>query len=188
VNAIDDPVSTLAEIDQARERTRASLRSIWFPLVLFGAATLGAAAFAALYPKWIGAYWLVAYTGCFIAVGRYYAARVDRIGVVGESDRRYVRAWLAFPVALLVVGGVAGSTGGEPAAVAAEAALVGAWYLMIAWWERSSIMAVLGVAVAVIGAVLAAIDATQLVALANLVIGAVLVAAGVYALGREEAP
>ena len=49
-------------------------------------------------------------------------------------------------------------------------------------------MAVLGVAVAVIGAALAAIDPPQLVALANFVIGAVLVAAGVYALGREEAP
>ena len=130
MNAIDDPVSTLTEIERAGATTRASLNSVWYPLVLFGAASLGAAAVAVLDVKWIGVYWLLAYGACFLAVRRYAVARASRIGV-GELDPRGV-LWLAFPLVLILAGTVAGAAGGVRGLVMANAVVVGAWYLLIA--------------------------------------------------------
>jgi hypothetical protein len=188
MNAIDDRVSTLTEIERVRARTRASLNSIWYPLVLFGAASLGAAAVAALDVKWIGVYWLLAYGACFLAVRRYAVARAGRIGV-GELDPRGVRLWLAFPLVLIVAGTIAGTVGGVRGLVVANAVVVGAWYLLVARWVGSTLMAVLGIAVIAVTAVLAAVvDPDRLIAVANLAIGAVLLAGGLYAHSRDESP
>lgn len=188
MNSIDNATATLAEIEQIRARARSYLRSLWYPLVLFGAASLGAAGIAGLDARWISVYWLAAMAVCFVAVSRYYAARARRIGVQGDPGQRYHRFWLWFLPMLLVAGSVAGTLGGTPAALAAEAAVVGASYLAIARWEHSALMAVLGLVVAATGVALAAIDPAHLVALANLCIGAVLVVGGLYALSREETP
>jgi hypothetical protein len=188
MNSIDDVSTTLAEIEQIRERARTGLRSIWYPLVLFGAASLGAAGVAGLDARWVSAYWLAAWVACFVAVGRYYAARGRRVGIHGDPGRRYLRLWLWSLPALFVVGSVAATLGGTPAAFAAVAGVVGASYLMIARWEHSALMAGLGLVVAATGAVLAATDPAHLVALDNLCIGAVLVVGGLYALSREATP
>ncbi|MGD0712676.1 MAG: hypothetical protein ABSB24_00610 [Gaiellaceae bacterium] len=62
--------------------TRTRLRSLWYPLVLFGAAALGAAGVAGADSKWVNAYWILAFVACFVAVGRYYAARGRRVGIL----------------------------------------------------------------------------------------------------------
>jgi hypothetical protein len=188
MNSIDDATATLAEIDEIRARARSCLRSLWYPLVLFGAASLGAAGIAGITSRWISVYWLAAMAVCFVAVSRYYAARARRIGAHADVGQRYHRFWLWFLPALLIAGSVAGTAGGTPAALAAEAAVVGASYLAIARWEHSPLMAALGLVVIAIGVALAAADPRHLVALANVAIGAVLVVGGLYALSREETP
>jgi len=188
MNVVDDPVSTLAEIKRVRRRTRAGLYLAWYPLILYGVASLGAAAVAAADVRWVGAYWLLAYVACFAAVRRHARARAERVGVGGTPDKWSIRLWLAFPLVLFVAANVAVNLGGLPAAVAATSAVVGAWYLLVAWWERSALMAVLGVAVTAVGVVLAAVDPARIVAAANLAIGAVLVAGGLVARSRAEVP
>ena len=188
MNSIDNASTTLAELEQIRERARARLRSLWYPLVLFGAAALGAAGVAGIDSKWVTAYWVLAFAACFVAVGRYYAARGRRVGIHGDPGRRYLRFWLWFLPMLFVAGTAAGTLGGTPAALAAQAGVVGASYLAIARWERSGLMAALGLVVAAIGALLGATDPAHVVTLANLCMGAVLVVGGLYALSREETP
>jgi len=189
MDAIDDPAERLAEIDDVRRRTRAGLYLSWFPLVLYGVVSLGAAALAAVSTKYVGAYWFVAWIVCFVAVGRYAAARADRIGLGGSPNRRYTRLWIGFFVVLFVAITVAVNIGGgAPAIVATSSVLLCAVYLVIARWERSMLMAFLGIAVAVSGVTLAALDPPYLVALANLAIGVVLIAGGLYARSLEERP
>jgi len=186
MNSLDDPVSTLAEVDEVRRRTRAGLYLSWFPLVLYGVVALGAAALAVVSTRYVGLYWFIAWIACFVGVRRYAIERADRLGLGGTPDPRYTRLWIGFFVALFVAVTVAINVGGTPAVVAATSILLGAAYLVIAQWERSGLMAILGVAVAVSGVALAALDPTYLVALANLAIGVVLIAGGLYARAAEE--
>jgi len=45
---MSDPAATLADVERVRERTRLDLHSSWYPMVVVGAAALGAAGIAGL--------------------------------------------------------------------------------------------------------------------------------------------
>jgi hypothetical protein len=183
---MSDPAATLADVERVRERTRLDLRSSWYPMVVVGAAALGAAGIAGLAQRWLGVYWLAAFTACFVATGRYYRARSLRVGV-DASGRTYVALWLGFLVALLLASSIADALGEPRASLAAQCAVIGVLYLLFGRLQPSRVLGGIGVGVIVLGAGLAVTDPGHDAARANLCLGAALVLGGLYELSREDA-
>lgn len=182
---MSDPAATLADIDRVRERTRLDLRSSWYPMVIVGAAALGAAGIAALAERWLGVYWLAAFCACFVATGRYYRRRGLRLGV-GVSGRMYAAAWLVFFALLTLAASIAASLGGPRASLAAQCAVIAVFYVVLGVLQPSRVLGAIGLGTIALGAGLAVVNPAHEAAVANLCLGAALVLGGLYELSRED--
>jgi hypothetical protein len=173
---------TLAEIDRATARTRAALRSIWYPLVVYGALTLATGALDGFASATVAAvFLLVGLVAAVIAVNRYYAGR----GVDAGGGRAYLRLLVAYVVGSIVAGGIAANLGGEGAALVAQAIVFLAFYLALARLAHSVLLAAIGVGFLVLCGTLALAGPAHEVAIAQFVLGAALVVSGLYARERD---
>jgi hypothetical protein len=166
----DEAARTLMSIRSTRERTRADLRSYWYPLVIFGVLTLLSTPFFDLWDgAGAGVFWLVAAPAGMAAVARHYRRREFRAGLTVASRPYVVTAacLLTACFALGFGGGIAGNADvasfGPPLAVAVA-------YVVFAWLERSVLLALLAFALAGLTVALALADvarANQIVAAAD---------------------
>lgn len=136
-----DAVDVLQQVESLRRQASTVLRAFWFPLVVFGTLTLAS---APVQWAWrgpaIAAYWAVAGPLGGLAIGLYYRARELRVGLSRSAT----------PYVLTAVGILAGAfllpgfTSGDLQEVVSTFA-VAAGYLVLAWFDRSRILALLGV-------------------------------------------
>lgn len=157
VEAASDPrTETLAELRRLRRRTRGTLRSVWFPLVLFGALSIVSAPFYAIGGAAVGVFWLLAAPAGIVVTSRYFHRRERRLGLEGAAAP-YVATGIAMALAAWLTGALGGggdvSTYGPPLAIAAGT-------LVFAALDRSAQLAAVAAALlAVAGAVaLAGLD------------------------------
>jgi len=133
-----DASDLIQRTERARRRTRSILRAGWFPLILFGALTIGSASVAEAAPgRVLGLYWLVGAPLATLVTALWYWRREEALGVSGEG-----RAHVAAGVALLVAASAVGWLGhGEPLGYAAVTLVIGAGYAVFAYLDRSRVMA-----------------------------------------------
>jgi hypothetical protein len=87
-----DAIELIGSAERLRRRTRAIDRTVWFPLFVLGALTLGSAPICRtdgfFYPfePW-NLYWLVAGPAAYAAIAGYYLFRDRSTGVGGEWGR-----------------------------------------------------------------------------------------------------
>ena len=173
---------TLDEIDRLRRTTRADLGSFWFPLVLFGALTLGGVAVGLVFGDLaIAFWWAVAGPGGGALTAFHYRRRECAIGV-----RRFAVPHMA-TAAGMIVGCFALSalTSGRLQEVAAAFA-VAAGYAVFAVLDRNRVLAAVAGAVLAVAVAALASGIEHPGAVAWTVIGAAMVATGVAARRREH--
>jgi hypothetical protein len=140
---------TIERVQELRLRTRGSLVSFWFPLLVFGSLTLGSLLVIAFANgPLIGVYWLVGGTLGGIATARHYRRRERAIGLESEPAP-YVAVGLAVIVGCLLSGAIAGALEADRAAALVPSFVIAAGYAAFAWLDRSirlaAIAALLGV-------------------------------------------
>lgn len=149
-----DAATVLADTRSIRRRTRASLRALWFPCVLFGALALLSAG-----PSWryggpaLGIYWALAAPVGIVITSGYYRRRERRVGLEAPVLPALVG------VAVIVVGcfgtGILGGMLGVPTLSAAGPPLaISSGYLIFAWLNRSPVVAATAIALATLDIVL----------------------------------
>jgi len=143
----DDAASTLRQLDEVRQKTRAAVHPAWFPMLLFGLLGLASIPFSAIGDgAGSGFFWLVAGPTGGYATSRYYRNRARSIGV-GIRGGAYIVLGAALFLAAWVSGAITESAGAPMLAIA-----VG--YVGFARLERSwpvaAVAAALGVAAVVV--------------------------------------
>jgi hypothetical protein len=147
----DDPALTLQQLDEVRQRTRATVHPAWFPLLVFGSLGLASIPLGFVGDgAGTGLFWLVAGPAGGYATSRYYRNRAVSLGA-GVRGRAYKVLGFAIFVAAWVSGVVTGSAAGPMLAVA-----VG--YLAFARLERSRPVAAVSVVLGVAAVVVAVTD------------------------------
>jgi hypothetical protein len=185
--AADEHAATLAELERVSERTRATLRSFWYPLVVIGALTLGAGALKSFASATVlGIYWLLGYSASFLAIGRYYAVRARRVGVA-EDARPYVAFWIAFVFASFFLPTIAARIWSYNAAYVTESLIIAIGYVALARLQRSILLALVGAAIGAFGVVVGIARPAHEAAVWYFGVGAVLVLTGLYAREHDEA-
>lgn len=179
---------TLTSIRATRKRTRADLRSYWYPLVVFGVLTLLSTPF---FEIWDGAgaglYWLVAAPAGIAVVARHSRRRELSTGLA-PAPRPYIVTAVCLVAACFALGfggGIADEPDvanfGPPLAVAAA-------YLVYAWLERSVLLVVLACALAGLTVALALGDVARAIQIVALADGASFVLVGLLARTRSPSP
>lgn len=171
----------LDEIARVRRRTLQPYRPLWYPLVLFGALSLGAAPLYVLAPSATSAYWLVGTIVAWIAIGRHYARRGRSVGVGRpRGARRTSLHWWAVWLAIALVGTVGASMHSTATVVAGVAGVLGAGYGWIAWRARDGVLTAMGAALAGAGVAVAVVEPRHPYTVLMLAIGALLSLTGLY--------
>jgi hypothetical protein len=178
----DEAVNTLDQLTALTEQTRRELQSLWFAIVLFGALTLLSLPFLSI-GDGVGAavYWAVAAPVGIFAIGWHGRRRVQAVGV-SRAPLPYLATAVGVTVACFVLPFVVSQRfQGVSAAYA-----VAAGYVIFARLERRGVIAVLGLAIAVIPtvAVLASVRDADVVTWAF--VGAVLVLSGLAIRRRDS--
>lgn len=130
MNANEELAATLREIDEVRQRTRAAVHPVWFPMLLFG--VLGLLSIPFLFVgdgAGAGLFWLVAGPAGGVATARHYRSRALSVGA-GMRGGAYAAVGAAIFVAAWVAGALTHSSAAPMLAVAAG-------YLAFAWLDRS---------------------------------------------------
>jgi len=147
----DELATTLRQVDQVRERTRAAVHPAWFPLIVFGVLGLASIPFSFIGEgAGIGLFWLVAGPSGGFATARYYRNRAISLGV-GMRGRAYMALGIALFLSAWVAGFITESAAGPMLAVA-----VG--YLGFARLDRSWPVAAVAAALGVAAVVVAVVD------------------------------
>ncbi|MGI8593301.1 MAG: hypothetical protein ACR2ML_02860 [Solirubrobacteraceae bacterium] len=136
---------TLAELAHLRSRTRGTLRSFWFPLVLFGGLTLASAPLYAIGGAAVGVFWLVAAPAGIVATSRYYRRRELRLGIEGPTA-----PYVATGIAIALAAWLTGALGGEEVSTYGPSLAIAAGTLVFAALDRSAALA--GVAAGLVAA------------------------------------
>jgi len=145
----DELAATLRQVEDVRQRTRAAVHPVWFPMLLFGLLGLASIPFGFVGDgAGSGLFWLVAAPAGSVATSRYYRNRAGSVGV-GVRGQPYWILGAAIFVAAWVGGAATGSAAAPMLAVA-----VG--YVGLARLERSwpvaGVAVVLGLAAVVVAA------------------------------------
>jgi hypothetical protein len=179
---------TLTSIRETRKRTRAELRSYWYPLVVFGVLMLVSTPFFKLWDgAGVGAYWLVAAPAGMAAVARHYRRRELDAGLA-TAPRPYNVVAVCLVAACFALGFGGGIAGNDDVASFGPPLAVAVAYVVYAWLERSLLLLVLACVLAALTVALALGDiphANQIAAAAD---GASLVLAGLLARARSPRP
>jgi hypothetical protein len=178
----EEATRALREVDALRRRTLSRRRSTWYPLVLFGVLSLGAAvACEAGGDRAVALYWALAGPAGGIATGAYAYRRSLRVGVA-PSPLPYVLT----AVAILVGASLTGALSAGSARTTAPYLVVAAGYLVFAWLERHPLAAVTAVASLVAAVAVVATGPAHGCAILSATFGLAFAATGL-ALRRAEA-
>lgn len=184
----EDAVRTLKEVGRVRTRTRTTLTSFWFPLVLFGSLwLLSAGVIALISGPAVGVYWAVAGPLGGLITSLYYRRRERLAGLEGPA-LPYLLTTAGIIVGCFAVGGIAGAQGADLTAMVGPSFVVGTGLLVFAWLDRSAALAAFGIGMIVAATALIAADADPEgagIALSASFGGAAVVAGLVYR-GRER--
>lgn len=160
MNSQQDAVALLADTHSIRDRTRASMQALWFPLVLFGLLSLASAGVS-----WrsggeaLGIFWLIAAPVGIVATSIYYRRSEHRIGLETPVLPAVVG------VAVIIIGcfgtGFLGGALDAPRLSAAGPPLaISAGYLIFAWVNRRAWLAATAFALAALDVALVAAGAS----------------------------
>ena len=143
-------------IERVQRRTRATLRVVWFPLVVFGALFLVSAplVWLARGPA-VGAYWALAGPLGGVTVGRYYQRRERDLGLEGPWVA-YVVTGVGIMVGCFSVVAVGKALDSEMTVAVGPCLVVSAAYVVFALLDRSAALGVLAVGLAAVSLGLAA--------------------------------
>jgi hypothetical protein len=175
-------------IERLQRRTRASLRVVWFPLVVFGSLFLASAPLAWLGSgPAVGVYWALAGTAGGVTVGRYYQRRERELGLEGPWFP-YLITGLGIMVGCFAVVALGKALDSEMTVAVGPCLIVSAGYLVFAVLDRS---ATLGGVAAGLGAVSLALAASgweprEVGAMLAVIYGGAFVATGLACRWRER--
>jgi hypothetical protein len=137
---------TMMEICRLRRRTRSDLQAFWFPLIVFGALSIGGA--AVILASWglaVALYWAVAGPAGGIATGHYYHQRGRNLGVE-TPPARYIAVAIAIMVGCFLTGALGGARGSDLTAAVGPSLCISVGYVAFAYLERSVSVAVIAIA------------------------------------------
>ena len=143
--------TTLRQVEEVRQRTRAAVHPAWFPMLLFGALGLASIPFSFV-GDGLGtaAFWLVAGPAGGMATSRHYRNQAMSVGA-GVRGGAYVGIGAAIFLGAWVGGALTQSATVPMLAIAAG-------YLGFAYLEKSWPVAVVAAALAVAAVVVALVD------------------------------
>ena len=146
-----DPATTLREVEEVRQRTRAAVHPVWFPMLFFGVAALLSIPFS-LVGDGLGSalFWLIAGPAGGVATSRHYRRQALSVGACMSG-----RAYMLIGVAIFL-GAWAGGAVTDGAAVPVLA--ISAGYLGFARLEKSWPVAAVAGALAVAAVAVALFD------------------------------
>lgn len=155
----ESAAETLQEIERVRTKTRAKLRTFWFPLLVFGSLTVASTAVIVLAgAPAVGVYWAVAAPLGAIVTRRYYQRRENALGLEGRGAP-YVATGIGMMVGCFLAGALGEELVSSVMAMVGPSLVVSAGYLVFAYLDGSFPLA--GVAVALAAAALG-LQATDL--------------------------
>lgn len=178
----DDPATTLRQLDEVRNRTRAAVHPAWFPLVLFGVFGMASAPFCAIgHGLGVGLFWLVAGPAGGIATSAYYHRRSLTLGA-GVSGRPY---W-AVAAGIFVACWIAGVSGSERVQTAGPMLAVAVGYLAFAYLERSRAVAAVAGVLALVAVAVGVTGVANGCVILSLVFGAAFTGTGLVLRRRDR--
>ena len=184
-----DAAETLDQVDrlrrEAHRRSRGSPDQLWLPFMLFGALVLATPVVEAMWGgRSVGIYWAVAGPLGAILCGWYYRLRERRVGLEVPA-LPYVLVSAGIVVGSMILGWVGGVSGSSLAWMG-PLLIVSAGYVIFAWLDRSSALALLAIALAavVIALYVSPLDDQTASVTAALTFGGVLLATGLFFLVR----
>jgi hypothetical protein len=178
----EEATRALREVDALRRRTLSQRRSIWFPLVLFGVLSLGAAvACEAAGDHAVALYWALAGPAGGIATGAYAYRRSLRVGVAASP-----LPYLATAVAIVVGASLAGALSTGSARATAPYLVVALGFLVFAWLDRHPVAAFAALVGLIAAVAVVATDPEHGCAILSATFGLAFAATGL-ALRRAEA-
>lgn len=136
-----EAAESLVAVDRIRRQAREAQRTMWFPLVLFGALSLISAGVVVLFggPA-LGVYWPIAGLLGGVMTARYYHVRDIKIGLEGRIAP-YIAISGFIYIGALLTGGLGGALGNDMLAAVGPAVVLAAGYGMFAWLERTTMLA-----------------------------------------------
>lgn len=180
--------AALRQVESLRMRTRSDLRVTWFPLTLFGIATLLSAIPVALWGgDALAVYWLVAGLGGGAATAWYYHQHELETGLVDRAFPYVVTAVVLF-ISAFVLGMIGGMIGNLTLAYAGPPIAIALGYLVFSWLERRLSLAVVSLVLLGVGSYFAivGVESDSDAILLILISGALMLGTGL-AYWRERA-
>jgi len=177
----------LREVERARARTLAAMDWGWLPFLVFGTVTLVSAVFYQIHDgRPLGTYWLIA--GPLALVVTLVGGRRLEVshGVVDRNEWFYA----SVIAGMLLVGIAIGYTGDTLASEVGWLFPIGIGLLMIAAFDRSTLVATAGGLIVALGLALLALGPADAYTWAAVGAGVILIGAGLAARGHVagEAP
>jgi hypothetical protein len=170
----DEAVQTIVELEGLRARVQGDLqplRSLSFPLLLWGGLTLASAIPAWFGGGWLGLYWLLAAPAGIFVVARHFGRLERRIGVVPPGSEAVLWLALALAVAMFAAGALLGGI--------AAGYVLAIGYAAFAWALRSRACLLLGAGMALLTAAVQVSDPGRPDALLALLLGTAALGTGV---------
>lgn len=132
---------TLQDIERLQSKTRADLRSFWFPLVLFGTLSLLAAGVVMVAGGPVqGIFWMVAGPGGGALTAWHYSRRERRLGVRGPAAP-FIMVGIGIMAGAFGAGALGSMLGADIVSAVGPPVMVSIGYLVFAWLERSPLLA-----------------------------------------------
>ena len=170
---------TLEAVAGLRQRARADVRALWFPLVLFGLLTLLSVLIGEATGNVSGLFWAAAGPAGAVVTAIYYSRCWDQVGVSGAGAAFFLTG-VAILVGVFAFAALASALGSQRAAALVPVLIVSAGYIVFAWLERSVFVAMIAVALCLVALALfaAGVSAQELRLVLALVYGVVFVVSG----------
>ena len=175
-------------IERLQRRTRATLRVVWFPLVVFGALFLAGAPLVWLTSgPAVGAYWAVAGTAGGVMVGRYYQGRERELGLEGPWVPYFITG-LGIMAGCFAAVALGKAVDSEMTVAVGPCVVVSAGYVVFAVLDRSAALGGVAVALAAVSLGLAAsgLEPRQVGATLAVIYGGAFLATGLVYRWRER--
>ncbi len=176
----EELVTTLHKVDEVRQRTRAAVHPVWFPMLVFGLLGLASLPLSRIGEgKATGLFWLVAGPAGGFATARYYGTRAVSLGV-GMRGRAHTALGIVIFLSAWITGFLSHTAAGPMLAVSLG-------YLLFARLERSWPVAGVAAALGLAAVVIAITDPTDGDIILTLLFGLAFTVTGLILRRRDPA-